>query len=86
MLRSMMQDVRYAVRQWRIDFASAPAVAAVLALGANLWVFSGDLLRAQDAITFAAVTCVLAASPVLAAWMPARRAAAVDPILVLRSE
>jgi putative ABC transport system permease protein len=40
----------------------------------------------HDGLTFAAVTVVLAASSFLAAWLPARRAAAVDPILALRSE
>jgi predicted permease len=43
-------------------------------------------VRAHDALTFAAVTLVLALSSFLAAWLPARRAAAVDPILALRSE
>jgi ABC-type antimicrobial peptide transport system permease subunit len=41
---------------------------------------------AHDAFTFSAVTLVLAASSFFAAWLPARRAAAVDPILALRSE
>jgi hypothetical protein len=88
MLRSMMQDVRYAVRQWRNAPAFALTVVAVLALGlgANTAVFSRDLLRGQDAITFAAGPCVLASLSFLAAWLPARRAAAVDPILALRSE
>ena len=39
-----------------------------------------------DGLTFAAVLFVLAASAFVAAWLPARRAAAVDPILALRSE
>jgi predicted permease len=43
-------------------------------------------VRAHDAATFAAVIVVLAASSFFAAWLPARRAAAVDPILALRSE
>jgi predicted permease len=51
--------------------------------------FAGSYIygvQAHDALTFAAVTVVLAASSFLAAWLPARRAAAVDPILALRSE
>jgi ABC-type antimicrobial peptide transport system permease subunit len=43
-------------------------------------------VQAHDAFTFAAVALVLAAASFLAAWLPARRAASVDPILALRSE
>jgi len=43
-------------------------------------------VQAHDALTFTAVVIVLASSSFLAAWLPARRAAAVDPILALRSE
>ena len=43
-------------------------------------------VQAHDALTFTAVVIVLASSSFLAAWLPARRAASVDPILALRSE
>jgi len=43
-------------------------------------------VKAHDGITFAAVIVVLAAASFVAAWLPARRAANVDPILALRSE
>jgi hypothetical protein len=82
MLRSMMEDVWYSVRQWRNALASALTVAAVLALGCNPAVFRGELLRAQDAITFAAGPCVLACLLFLAAWLAARRAAAIDLFLL----
>jgi predicted permease len=43
-------------------------------------------VQAHDGLTFAAVVLVLAAASFFAAWLPARRAASVDPILALRSE
>jgi len=43
-------------------------------------------VKAHDALTFAVVAVVLGAASFVAAWLPARRAAAVDPILALRSE
>jgi predicted permease len=43
-------------------------------------------VEAHDALTFAAVVVVLAAASFFAAWLPARRAASVDPILALRTE
>jgi predicted permease len=43
-------------------------------------------VSAHDGFTFSAVVGVLAAASFFAAWLPARRAAAVDPILALRSE
>jgi predicted permease len=41
---------------------------------------------ARDWITYAGVTLVLALAALLAAWLPARRAAKVDPMTALRAE
>jgi len=64
---------------------------AGLALGlvASLWAahFVGPLLfqvEPHDPATFASAAGVLVAAGVLAAWLPARRAARLDPATVLR--
>jgi ABC-type antimicrobial peptide transport system permease subunit len=41
-------------------------------------------LEARDPVTFAGAAAVLAAVGVIAAWLPARRAARLDPATVLR--
>ena len=43
-------------------------------------------VKAHDGVTFAAVTFVLAGASILAAWMPARHAASIEPMQALRNE
>lgn len=43
-------------------------------------------VKAHDGVTFATVGLVLAAASFLAAWMPARHAASIEPMQALRSE
>jgi putative ABC transport system permease protein len=40
----------------------------------------------KDPVSFAAVTFVLVAAAMLASYIPARRAARIDPIVALRDE
>ncbi len=68
-------------------------IAAGLALGlaGSLWAarFVETLLfhlEARDPVTFAGAAAVLVAVGVLAAWMPARRAARLDPVAALRTD
>ena len=65
------------------------AAGLALGLGGSLWAarFVEALLfhlEPRDPVTFAGATAVLVAVGVLAAWMPARRAARLDPATVLR--
>ena len=67
----------------------AVGVAVGVALGLGLTRLMQGLLygvRPTDPLTFAAVTAVLMAVGIAAAWLPARRAAGVDPMTALRHE
>jgi ABC-type antimicrobial peptide transport system permease subunit len=64
-----------------------------LAAGIVLAALSTRLLQASlygvgklDLSTFLIVSMILAASTLLASWIPARRAGAVDPVVALRQD
>ncbi len=68
-------------------------VAVGLGIGLVAALAAGQLLRTQlfgisprDPLTFASIALVLGAVALLASWVPARRAARVDPMVALRSE
>jgi putative ABC transport system permease protein len=68
---------------------AAAGVAAGLAGAALLTRLLGGLLfeiRPTDPFTYTLIAALLAATAAMAAWRPARRAAAVDPITALRAE
>jgi predicted permease len=72
---------------------NAVPIAAGLTLGLALGAAAARLLREflfgvspLDPLTFAAVSLVLAACGTAAAWLPARRAARVDPMTALRGD
>ena len=67
------------------------AIALVLGLGAALAVarlFAAFLygVRTDDALTFVSVPVLLGIVVLIASWIPARRAARVDPMAALRWE
>lgn len=71
--------------------ATLAAIGIALGLGAALLAvraMQGLLfgISAHDPLTFAAVPLVLAATALLASWLPARRAARIDPMEALRHE
>ena len=84
---SRMQIVRMVVKQSLL----LAAAGSVLGLGAAL--VSTRLLRGFlfevspfDPLTFCAVALLMVLLALLAAWVPARRAASIDPMKALRAE
>jgi len=73
------QGMRLALTGIAIGIVAALAVTR----GMNSLLFS---VRPYDPLTFLAVSSILAAVALLAGWLPARRAARIDPVLALRQE
>jgi predicted permease len=97
--RTREMGVRLAVGASRRDvlrlvIGDAMRIAGIgLGVGIVLAAGAGRLLRSQifgvsplDPVTFVGVTALLAAVALLAAWLPARRAAKVDPVIALQAE
>ena len=79
--------VRLVIRQAAIPVVGGIVVGLLLASGATRWIDS--LLyetKAGDPMVIAASTALLLVAAFVAAWLPARRAASVDPIRALRTE
>jgi len=79
--------------QWMVLRESLALLAAGLVLGIPIALAAARLVRAQlyqmspfDPLIFIGATAGIAAVTVLSAWLPARRAAAVDPMTALRCE
>jgi ABC-type antimicrobial peptide transport system permease subunit len=71
-----------------MKLVSVGAGVGVLIAAGSAWAISGFLygIGPTDVVTFAAITTLLGAVALLASWVPARRASAVDPVRALRSE
>jgi predicted permease len=81
-------DVRRLVLRHGLRLAGAGIALGIGASLALTRVVAGLLfgVGAQDPATYAAVSVGLAAVALLAAWLPARRAAGVDPVVSLRAD
>jgi len=80
-IRAMMlgQGMRLLGSGLLLGFVGAFAVASVI----RSLLFG---VSANDPLIYGAVTLVLSGAALLACWIPARRAARVDPVVALRSE
>ena len=79
--------------QWMVLRESLILLTAGLVMGIPIALAAARLIRAQlyqmspfDPLIFIGATAGIAAVTVLSAWLPARRAAAVDPMTALRCE
>ena len=79
--------VRLIMRQGLILVGAGAAIGLALALGASRLIqsmlYGGNAL---DPVTFVGVPLILGLVAALAIWVPARRAASVDPVRAIRSE
>jgi len=79
--------LRLVFRQGIIQLAIGMTLGLALAAGVSQLV-AGVLFEVQprDPVTFAAVVAVLSGAGLLACYIPARRAARVDPLTAMRAE
>jgi predicted permease len=79
--------LRMILRQGLLMTLGGAALGFLLALGIGR-VFSGVLYQVSpmDPVAFTLAPAVLVATALFACWLPARRAAKVDPVLALRNE
>ncbi|MGH7568502.1 MAG: FtsX-like permease family protein [Gemmatimonadales bacterium] len=91
-IRMALGASRAQVAELVVGQALRPAAVGIVG-GGGLAVFASRLLRGllfgvppHDPVTFAGVLGLLVGVAVLASWMPARRAAALEPVAALREE
>jgi len=70
---------------WPVALGLAIGLAGAFAVSRVIGTFLFEI-QPTDPLTFGTVLVVLAATALVAAWVPARRAAHVDPVKALRAE
>ena len=79
--------VRMVVRRSALPTAAGIVVGMVVALVVTRWMASMLFqVRPMDPVTFGAAGVLLAGVALLASWLPARRAARIDPLSALRAD
>jgi ABC-type antimicrobial peptide transport system permease subunit len=87
-LGARYQDVLGLVLRQGMSLATVGATIGILGALALTRMLSGLLfgVTASDPVTFAAAPVILLGVAVLACWIPARRAAGIDPVRALRQD
>lgn len=87
-LGARYQDVLALVLRQGMSLAAVGATVGILGALALTRMLSGLLfgVTASDPVTFAAAPVILLGVAVLACWIPARRAAGIDPVRALRQD
>jgi predicted permease len=87
-LGAQPRDLRWLFVRYGLGLTAVGAVAGLAAAAGATRLMKSVLFGVSpvDPITYAAVPVVLLAATVLASYLPARRAAALDPVETLRSE
>jgi putative ABC transport system permease protein len=82
----LIQDLRFTLRLLRRNLAFSAIAIATLALGMGINTAAFTVFKPFDLVAFAATSAVMAFVAALATWVPAWRAARVDPMVAFRHQ